>query len=213
MVVIPLVKKRKSLEGKTVIGIDEFNNGFSFSYGLPMIIVSYLIRDFPNRSNIPNAKYEKKRGILSKTPKGEEEFQKRARYYLNQNPNFKYTLLEKNPNSYLMLIERAQAIRSLILANIYDKKLDPLELVIAMDIIDEKGRSQIVAEELDRLLYDDRLSVKFYFQCHGEDHNVAIKKADRAAYYLAGLRKFKPKGKWPHVLKRVPLDFKVIQND
>ena len=199
-----ILNRKPNLYKKPTIGIDEFNNGVSIK-GLPLVVCSYYYNSYPN-SQKSNGPFERKKGFkYNKSQEKINEVINRAKFCLNRNPSFYYTPVEnplKLDGEYFLHL-RALAISALILKNLsrwgYSK-----DLVVAIDKIDNNERSKIVGSYLENILSDFKLNIPIFFQERADENNMAVKKADRCAYFVALLKHFGEK--WPHRTKKVNIE-------
>lgn len=192
---------RPKLLGKTVIGLDESNNGFQ-EKGLPLIIAAHVIKDY-SRAIPNNEAYERK--ILAYAPKERERFVGRAREFLRRNSSFCYSTISKVQLDQFGLIGRARAMASLVARAIemYNLKGD---LAIVAHRLDNSSRTKFVAEHFRNYLKEAEIQATMEFRAD-EQRNRAIRKADRVAYYIGGLKFTFPSKHWPYRSKKTPIDY------
>jgi hypothetical protein len=193
-------KKNISLIGKDVIGIDEFNNGFSLHENgeekFPMVFCGYLIKDYQH-SCCGNEMYEKKGKIFSKNGCSIERVLERSRYYLSRNPSFFYGVITKNELKGKAPKIRAEIMAAITLKFFLNYELEQTKTAIVLDKINELGYcGEVVHFYLD-FLGSAGLSIPVKVQEHGDKYNYAVKKADRVAYYLSALKYTGKRNKWP----------------
>jgi len=193
--------KRVKYYGKSVIGVDESNNGFQ-EKGIPMVIAAYLIKDY-QRSFPSNEPFERK--ILAYSNQQRDKFVNRSKEFLRRNPLFCYTVITEQQFEQYGLICWSNALASVI-TGIIDFYSLPKDLVILPHRIDDKSRTQFIGKNLIDLL--NIAGIKYEIQFRGdEDKNRAIRKADRVAYNISGLKLLSKSKKWPCRDKKVRFDF------
>ncbi len=192
---------RPKLLGKTVIGLDESNNGFQ-KKGLPLIIAAHVIPNYP-RAISNNEAYERK--ILAYSPKERKKFVERARQFLKINNLFCYSTISKDQLDQFGLVGRARAMASLVARAIDTYSLQK-EVTIVAHRLDNPSRTKFVAEHFEDFLKEAEIKATVEFRAD-EQRNRAIRKADRVAYYLGGLRFTSPFKRWPYRSKKTPIDY------
>ena len=190
--------------GKDVIGIDEHNNGFQ-KKGIPLVIAGYFMPHYYN-AHKGNEPYERKGLAFSDNPNHKSNFVRRAKEFLRRNPCFCYTLLEEKVSKKLYMHGRASAIASITAKIIEKYNVNQSNLVILLHRIDEPACTRAVGEALEDLLEKAEIKAHFIFK-PDEDCNRTLKKADRVAYYLGGLKFNCPERGWPFRNKMVHFKF------
>ncbi|MDO8741227.1 MAG: hypothetical protein Q7J54_06675 [Candidatus Woesearchaeota archaeon] len=198
-----MVKKR--LIGKNIIGIDELNNGFHIQRkDFPMVICGYLIEDFP--SSYPERKYVRKNGIFGEKSDSVKEILGRARPYFNENPDFFYTLIQKENLENKPLYKRAEAIAAIVFRFFIDYGLSEENTLVIADWVGRDGFSKDICffcNESFKIAGLDKLIIRF--EKKADVHNYAVKAADRAAYYIGGLKYKSNWEKWPYSGRKVDM--------
>lgn len=193
---------RPKLFGKTVIGIDESNNGFQRK-GLPMIIAAHVILDY-QRAIPNNEAFERKVLAYSATEHG--KFVERARQFLARNSLFCYTTLTPYQVEIFGLFGRAKAMASLVARAMELYDLQDHDLAVVCHRIDQSHTTRIVSEYLAKFLEEAEIKTTLEFR-GDEQRNRAIRKADRVAYYLGGLKFATSSKHWPYREKKTTMDF------
>lgn len=199
-----MVKKR--LIGKNIIGLDELNNGFHIQReDFPMVVCGYLILDFP--STYPERKYVKKKGVFGEKSDSIKEILGRARLYFDENPNFFYTLIKKEDLESKPLYKRAEAITAIVFRFFIDYGLSDENTLVIADWIGKDGFSKDICffcNESFKIAGLDNLIIKF--EKKADVNNFAVKAADRAAYYIGGLKFKSSWEKWPYSRRKVDIE-------
>ena len=205
-----MAKKRPKINGKTVIGFDEINNGFHLNdkYGLdlPLLVVGYLLPRYPG-SHHANEKYEKKGGVFTldggKNVRSLEEVQRRALVYLHSHQNFFYSRIsEKDIKRRSMITRRAEAVAAITLRFIEEYRLNERSTFICLDHLGVGSSSEdlnFCMRELFNLagIFRNSYDSHVYFQHYADKFNRACKIADHVGYHLLGLKFRGDRGKWP----------------
>lgn len=205
-----MVKQRKGrYRGRDIIAVDESNNGFQ-KKGLPLIITSSFVENYM-RSQQGNGLFEKKK--FAYRPSKREEFVQRSREFLKRNPHFVYTTLSEKESERYGLYGRAIAMASTVSGAI--ERYNPKNgLVIVCHRIDDNSRTKFVEESLKDILEKAGIEARVEFR-GGEDEFLPLRKADRSAYYIGGLRFDSGQKRWPWRTRKVRFDsiknFDVIQ--
>ena len=186
--------RKYETHGKHVIAIDEHNNGFQ-KEGLPMVIVGYIIPNY-NKSQKSNEPFERKKLAYATRPSKRSEFERRAKKFLIRNPDFFYTTLSKIDKERFGFYGRAKAIASVAVKLIDKYQIDPHNTVILVHRIDRPIHTEGVGFALEEILQQTDLDVPFEI-INSTKQNRALKKADRTAYYLGGLRFHSQIMRWP----------------
>lgn len=194
------MSKGIKLYGRDIIAVDESNNGFQ-EHGVPMIIAAYCMPNY-SRAHAGNEPFEKKKFAYAKHSKKQRiDFIRRAKEFFLRNPKFVYTTYSKELLEKHGLDGWAKAISSVVLETIDVNSLQ--NPAIIMHRIDDKSRTTHIKKELSCLLNDVGLNLDI--QARGDGNkNRGIRKADRSAYNVAGLRLLKTTIRWPYRSKKVP---------
>jgi len=196
---------------KIILGFDETNNGFELdspdytSHEDSVLIVTGYLGIDPKRANYGNGKYEGKRKIFNKK-RDLTRALKRGKYYLEHNPNFLYTIIPRKESRRIHRATlRAQAIALLTFKFFLLYNLTPKNTKIIIDEIDGRKSSRRVNEELEYYLSKAFLKLPHTTKKQADKKVVAVKKADRAGYYIAAMKFLGEKEKWPYHRHRIPL--------
>ena len=94
---------------------------------------------------------------------------------------------------------------SLIFELFKRESLSTKDTAVIAHRIDDSSSTKFIHENLEKLLEDNGVKVPIFFR--GNEQRIrAIRKADRVAYYLAGLRFLRNSGKWPYRRKKISYD-------
>jgi len=203
-------KKLRHIRDGIILGFDEVNNGFNLPNLNPhhrpsILVVGYMMKD-PGRSCYGSQAFEKKGSIFSKGKKGLANALRRGKAYLSENPDFLYTaipkiMVEKSP---LCLI-KGNAIAALTFAFFLKYNLNPSKTQVVFDGVDREVHSDHLDSVLEMWFEKADLEVPHFYKPHADDSVCAVRKADRIAYYLAGISFLGDRHKWPYRHRKIDL--------
>ncbi len=180
--------REKDLEDRVVIGVDEFNNGRSYS-ALPLVVVAY--------TSLPGEvtrRHVKKHVGFSSNETRWESWRPSAVKYLQRHPNFRYyTLRERTGEWGLFSIGRLEATARLIYETA--KLVQKQEPIV---ILDGKPFCEDAEEFIARALQDHGIDIQIFFRSKADKMYSAVKTADRLAYILGSFYAHRsPRSVWP----------------
>ncbi len=192
------------LHGKDVIGIDEANNRFGINrmHGVrdfPFLVGGYLERNC-SRSQNGNGKYERKGGVLSgRMPF--EELLKRVRYYLDKHPDFYYVTVPRREmrgkSTDQIAVIRADVTTDIILSFFNNYNLSQERTVVVLDKMDGNEFTRHVLNLIRTYLKDSDLKVPLFARERADELIIPVKRADRILYFIAGLKLWGKRKRWP----------------
>ena len=204
------IKKLRHIPNGIILGFDEVNNGFNLPnlnpHHRPSIIgVGYMMPD-TGRACYGSQPFEKKGSIFSQGKNGLDRALRRGRTYLSEHPDFLYTtipkiMVEKSP---LCLI-KGNAIAALTFAFFLKYNLNPSKTQVIFDGVDREVHSNHLESVLEMWFKKADLNVPHLYKPHADDRVCAVRKADRIAYYLAGISFLGNKHKWPYRHRKIDM--------
>lgn len=211
-------EERKRILGKNIIALDEINSsGYIKTPVLegryPCVIGGYLMKSYAGCSGRPCEKYEHKGGVFSgRMPL--EELRKRAKFWLDRHRDFYYApippseIIGKHLNDRAFI--RAFALSSVILAFYVNyPELTPTNSIAVFDQMDGNDFTESVLHYTREFVckmgeFSIPFIVKRKNRGNGKEREfLPLRRADRALYYLFGLKCMGGLEHWPHKKRKV----------
>jgi hypothetical protein len=146
-------KKKRDKKIKTIIGIDEINNGYHAKSNTgskyPYLIMAAYITHGITRANYGSCKYEHK-GKLIKEDGDLGRALERGKDYIKRHPDFLYTIIPENSTKKTpTAILKGNAAALLVFEFFLRQNLKPEETVVIVDETDGIGNSEAMNYILD----------------------------------------------------------------